>query len=114
MVVGSHSHTHRVLSKLSSKLQSKELVTSCKELEKIIKQKIKFFAYPYGGFEVFNRSTIDILRKNHIKYCFNVESKDWSKYSNKFYIPRYDCNEFKYGKIFNYKSFIQKRKKTQL
>ena len=110
MVIGAHSDTHRVLAKLNSKLQFKELAASCQELEKIIKEKIIFFAYPYGGFEVFNASTIKILKKMKIKYCFNVESKNWSKLSNKLYIPRYDCNEFKFGKIFNYKNLINKQK----
>ena len=103
MKIGGHSYNHKVLSKLTYREQKKEISKSLEILSKIIKSKIRYFCIPYGGFKVFNRQTIGILREREIELSFNVESKNWSKKSNKLFIPRFDCNEFKFGKIFKYK-----------
>jgi peptidoglycan/xylan/chitin deacetylase (PgdA/CDA1 family) len=100
MRIGGHSYSHRVLSKLNYNQQKNDISKSINILSKILKNKVECFSYPYGGFNVFNANTIKILKKKKIKYVFNVESKDWVKKSNKFYIPRYDCNKFKFGQIF--------------
>ena len=101
MKIGAHSHSHKVLSKMNCKQQKKEIFKSIKILSDILGKKINYFCYPYGGFEVFNSDTVKILKEKNFLYSFNVDSQDWLKNSNKFYVPRYDCNEFKYGKIFN-------------
>jgi peptidoglycan/xylan/chitin deacetylase (PgdA/CDA1 family) len=101
MKIGSHTHEHKVLSKMSHNEQLKDISKSIDILQNIIKKKINYFCYPYGGFKVFNLDTLNILKRKKIVYSFNVESKNWSKKSNNLYIPRYDCNEFKYGKLFN-------------
>ena len=103
MKIGAHGYGHKVLSKLDYNSQKKDIFRSIKILSKILDKKIKYFCYPYGGFKVFNNTTIKILKKKEITHSFNVESKDWSTKSNALYIPRYDCNEFKYGKIFKKK-----------
>ena len=103
MLVGSHGHLHRVLSKLKKKDQKKDIKFSIKTLSKILKKKINLFCYPYGGFNMFNKDTIKILKSLKIEYSFNVESKNCSIKSNNYYLPRFDCNEYKFGKIYNYK-----------
>jgi len=100
MKIGAHGHNHRVLSKLNYKLQKRDIHKSINILSNILNKKINYFCYPYGGFKVFNNNTIKILREKKIIYSFNVEAKNWTKTSNRFYVPRYDCNQFKYGKIF--------------
>ena len=100
MKIGSHGHGHKVLSKLNYIQQQKDISKSIRFLSDILGKKIEYFCHPYGGFKVFNSDTIKILKKNEIIYSFNVESKNWLKKSNMLYVPRYDCNEFKYGKIF--------------
>mgnify|MGYP002010495880 CR=1 FL=1 len=100
MIIGAHGYGHRVLSKLNYNTQQKDISRSINILSRILDKKIKYFCYPYGGFKTFNKNTMMILKKKKITYSFNVESKDWTKKSNTFYVPRYDCNEFKYGKIF--------------
>jgi peptidoglycan/xylan/chitin deacetylase (PgdA/CDA1 family) len=100
MRIGGHGYGHKVLSKLTYNQQIIDISKSLNLLSNIIKKKIDIFCYPYGGFEVFNKDTIKILNKKKIIYSFNVDSKDWTLKSNKLYVPRYDCNEFKYGKIF--------------
>jgi peptidoglycan/xylan/chitin deacetylase (PgdA/CDA1 family) len=103
MKIGGHSYNHKVLSKLTHRDQKKDISKSLKILSKIIKTKIKYFCIPYGGSKVFNNETLKILREKKIELSFNVESKNWSKKSNKLFVPRFDCNEFKFGKIFKYR-----------
>ena len=103
MKIGSHGYAHNVLSKKKYADQKKDITRSIKILSRILNNEIKFFCYPYGGFNVFNKDTIEILEKEKITHCFNVQPKDWNTKSNLFYIPRYDCNLFKYGKIFQQK-----------
>ena len=63
--------------------------------------KIKTFCYPYGGFHTFTNLTEDILRKEGVKFAFNVESRDIDLndlQSRPLALPRYGCNEFTFGK----------------
>ena len=103
MMIGAHGYSHKVMSKLNYNLQKKDIHKSIKVLSNIINKKIDYFCYPYGGFNVFNNNTVKILKEKKIIYSFNVESKDWKIKSNPLYVPRYDCNQFKYGKIFKAK-----------
>ena len=48
MIIGSHSESHTLLSKLSYKKQLIELKNSKIILEKTINKKIDTFCYPYG------------------------------------------------------------------
>ena len=101
MIFGGHTITHPVLSK---KL-------TYKEIEKEIKLSIDFisnlspyktFAYPYGGFHTFNKDSEKILDKIGVKFSMNVQSKDISQNDIVFRphaLPRFDCNQFPYGKI---------------
>ncbi len=100
MLIGSHGNSHKVMSKMNFKTQKKDIKISLNLLSSIIKKKINYFCFPYGGFNMFNNKTLKILKKKGIIYSFNVQSKDWNKKSNNLFIPRYDCNEFKYGKIY--------------
>jgi peptidoglycan/xylan/chitin deacetylase (PgdA/CDA1 family) len=102
MQIGCHSYGHKVFSKMSYKQQYKDISKSLNFLSRILKKKINYFCYPYGGFKVLNKNTIQILKKKKILYSFNVDSKNWSSKSNKLLIPRFDCNEFKFGKIYKY------------
>ena len=100
MIIGAHGYDHRVLSKLSYNSQKNDILKSINILSGILNKKISYFCYPYGGFKTFNKKTIMILKKKKITHSFSVESKDWTVKSNTHFLPRYDCNEFKYGKIF--------------
>ena len=103
MKIGGHGHEHKVLSKLSYNQQIVDINKSINVLKKILNKKIDYFCFPYGGFEVFNKNTIKILKRKKISYSFNVDSNDWTSKSNSLCVPRYDCNIFKYGKIFKNK-----------
>ncbi len=97
MIIGSHSESHTLLSRLSYKKQFLEIKSSKVFLEKIINKNVDTFCYPYGGKVSYNRNTINILRKLKFKLGYSVEYRDisYKDIKNKPYeLPRYDCNLF--------------------
>lgn len=101
MLVGSHSATHSVFSKLDVAAQRKELEDSfCFLDEATGGLAVRTFCYPYGGFHSFTAATEQILTELGCRFSFNVESRDISvrDLSNRPQaLPRYDCNEFPHG-----------------
>ncbi len=97
MLIGSHSESHTLLSRLSFNEQFKELKNSKIFLEKIIDKKIDIFCYPYGRKISYNNNTLKILRKLKYKLAYSVDYRDiTSKDIQKtpYELPRYDCNLF--------------------
>ena len=97
MIIGSHTHSHCLLSKLNYKNQEIEIKKSKSILEKITKKKLKFFCYPHGGKDSYNKNTIKILKKYNFEKSFTVIYGDASSKifkNNSFELPRYDCNLF--------------------
>ena len=103
MIIGSHTYDHPVMSRLNIDDQKFQIEQSFKFLEKLLPTpKIKTFCYPYGGFHSFNQNTEQILEDNGCIFSFNVEQRDIeiSDILNKPQaLPRYDCNQFKFGQI---------------
>ncbi|MDD2487727.1 MAG: polysaccharide deacetylase family protein [Candidatus Gracilibacteria bacterium] len=99
-IIGGHSDSHSLLSKLDNEKQKEEILESNKYLSKILQSEIDCFSYPFGGNESYNNKTINILKESDIKYTFCVDSSDIINGEINFYeIPRYDCIEFEYGGI---------------
>jgi peptidoglycan/xylan/chitin deacetylase (PgdA/CDA1 family) len=97
MIIGSHSESHTLLSRLSYREQFKELNNSKIFLEKIINKSIDTFCYPYGGKISYNDNTLKILKKLKYKLAYSVEHRDifFKDIQHKPYeLPRYDCNLF--------------------
>ncbi len=97
MIIGSHTHSHCLLSKLSYNKQEIEIKRSKSILEKIVKKKLEFFCYPHGGKDSYNNNTIKLLKKYKFKKSFTVIHGDsnFKKFKNdSFELPRYDCNLF--------------------
>ena len=97
MIIGSHSESHTLLSRLSYKEQFKELNNSKIFLEKIINKNIDIFCYPYGGRISYNNNTLKILKKLKYKLAYSVEYRDISLkdiQKKPYELPRYDCNLF--------------------
>ena len=103
MVIGSHTVDHPVMSRLNFKKQDEQIKNSFYHLKQIVESfPIKTYCHPYGGFHSFNNLTEEILSKYETDFSFNVESRDIDENDlshRKQCLPRYDCNEFKYGKI---------------
>ena len=97
MIIGSHTESHTLLTRLSYREQLKELKNSKIFLEKIINKNIDTFCYPYGGKTSYNDNTLKILKKLKYKLAYSVEYRDISLRDieqKPYELPRYDCNLF--------------------
>jgi len=97
MLIGNHGYSHDILSNMSLVDQEIEISYSKTILEKIIKDKIDFFCYPYGGPNSYNSTTLKLLKKNQYSLSFDVKPNDVNLkelIKNPYRIPRYDCNLF--------------------
>jgi peptidoglycan/xylan/chitin deacetylase (PgdA/CDA1 family) len=101
MVIGSHSETHPVFSKLEEPEQRAEIVNSFAFLEDATGGlEFKTYCHPYGGFHSFNDTTERILSEHRNLFAFNVEPRDISAGDLSHRpqaLPRYDCNQFPHG-----------------
>lgn len=101
MVIGSHSHSHVVMSKLTPEKQKKDIATSFQILEGLAgKLEIRTFCQPYGGFLSFTDDTERILEELGCAFSFNVEPRDIKEKdmrTRRQALPRYDCNHFQFG-----------------
>ena len=105
MLIGGHSNTHKLLGNLTNKDQKLEIEKNIQFLSKVIKEKINFFAYPYGGNLSFNKDTIKILNNNDVKFTFNTGNKYIRSKDINHNIPRINCNKFKFGQIYKNSSY---------
>lgn len=97
MIIGSHSESHTLLSRLSYKEQFKELNNSKIFLEKIINKSIDTFCYPFGRKISYNDNTLKILKKLKYKLAYSVEERDISFkdiQKKPYELPRYNCSLF--------------------
>jgi peptidoglycan/xylan/chitin deacetylase (PgdA/CDA1 family) len=101
MVIGSHTHSHPVLSKLCRATQEAEIQASFAALESVLGPlPDRPFCYPYGGFHSFNSTTEELLAAAGCRHAFNVEPRDISQADlsgRPLALPRYDCNQFPHG-----------------
>lgn len=90
MIIGAHTHSHKILANLNYNMQCSQIAKSKKILSKIIKKEVLYFSYPYGNSLSYNEKTIQALKKNNIKYAFrsNLSKKKYSYLE----IPRLDCS----------------------
>lgn len=100
-VIGGHTITHPVLSKLSKKEQREQISGSLTYIDNVVEGlSEKTFCYPYGGPYTFNENTTDILNEINCEWCFTTEPSDIDKTDleqRPQALPRYDCTEFPYG-----------------
>lgn len=105
MLFGAHTKSHPLMSKLDKSKQELEIIESKNRVLSLTNQNNASYCHPYGGFHSFNKDTIDLLNRHDIEFSFNVESRDIIQHDINNYLhslPRYDCNEFPHGKIFNF------------
>lgn len=102
MIVGSHSCSHPLFSKLDEAAQRWEIEESFRYLDDVTGTlTVRSFCYPYGGFHSFNDVTERILDDVGCRFAFNVEQRDISPsdvLKRPQALPRYDCNQFPHGK----------------
>lgn len=101
MVVGSHSVSHRVFSKLAPEEQENEIRRSFDFLqEQLGGLHPKTFCYPYGGDHTYTDVTLEILEEYGCELAFDVNPRDITLEdirNQHLALPRYDCNDFPYG-----------------
>ena len=100
-LIGSHTVSHPVMSKLNIREQNEEIEDSFSFLDSNLQLNVKTYCHPYGGFHSFNDETVNALAKNEVVFSFNVESRDICDEdltASIQFLPRYDCNEFPFGK----------------
>jgi peptidoglycan/xylan/chitin deacetylase (PgdA/CDA1 family) len=71
IAIGSHTHSHRVLSTLDENEQFNELKKSKQILEQRINTMIQSLSYPVGGYPHFTDHTKSIAQKAGYKICFS-------------------------------------------
>lgn len=101
MIVGSHSVSHPVFSRLDSATQEREINESFAFLERATGGlEMRTFCYPYGGFHSFTAETERLLDAAGCRFSFNVEPRDIALADLRGRpqaLPRYDCNMFPHG-----------------
>jgi peptidoglycan/xylan/chitin deacetylase (PgdA/CDA1 family) len=101
MHVGSHTVTHTVMSKLSPDNQRRELSESFDFLSDLLGElPIRSYCHPYGGAHSYTDETISLLEDAGWLFSFDVDSRPITASvlrNENHRLPRYDCNEFRYG-----------------
>jgi peptidoglycan/xylan/chitin deacetylase (PgdA/CDA1 family) len=100
-LIGAHTVSHPVMSKLNKVQQKAEICDSLGFLDSQLDGDVKTYCHPYGGFHSFDGNTVQILKMAGVRFSFNVESRDICDddlISSNQFLPRYDCNEFPFGK----------------
>lgn len=102
MIIGSHSDSHRVFSRLPPEEQRSEILLTQDFLSEILGEPPTSFCYPYGGSHTFTNDTQNILSESGVSLGFSVEYRDAGTEdfrSNRLALPRYDCNQFPHGQV---------------
>ena len=86
--IGYHTINHYNLSKLSYDNQKLEIELGKKELESIINQQVKIFAYPFGNRYHYNDETLEIVKRN-FNFAFSNFEGLVHKDSNIYEMPRF-------------------------
>jgi peptidoglycan/xylan/chitin deacetylase (PgdA/CDA1 family) len=100
-VIGGHTVSHPVLSKLTKEDQREQIAGSLDYLDEVVSGlSERTFCYPYGDSYTFNEDTVGILQEENCEWCFKVEPSDIDKTDlaqRPQALPRYDCTEFPDG-----------------
>ena len=74
--IGAHTLTHPKLAKISEKEQFMEISESKRILKQNLQIPITSFAYPFGGKDSFDKTTVDLVKKAGYHYaCANIHER---------------------------------------
>lgn len=93
-IVGAHTVSHKVLSRLPYQEQFDEIKNSFDFIESIVSQDYKSFCYPYGYGSSYNESTLKILDELNINDACVFDNKVQGNEIKKHELSRIDCNQF--------------------
>lgn len=91
--IGCHTVTHPSLGLLTYEQQRYEILQSKNTIEEIIGKKVDQFAYPFGGINDYNNTTINILKSLNFKRAYSTTFKRKSKLESVYEIPRVCISE---------------------
>lgn len=74
ITIGSHTHSHRVLSTISNDDQKEEMVTSKSIIENEIGKMVRTIAYPVGNYQHFTRDTMAIASECGYEAAFSFNT----------------------------------------
>lgn len=87
--IGAHTVWHPVLASLPEVEQTAEIVQSKSDLERIVEQPIRSFAYPYGTLADYNRGTVNIVRNAGFECACSNYTGVIHGWTNRFELPRF-------------------------
>ena len=93
-IIGSHTLSHRVLSRLSYQEQYEEINDSFCFINNLVDQDYKSFCYPYGYRSSYNTDTFKVLRELNVDDACAFDNKIQGDEINRYELSRIDCNQF--------------------
>lgn len=100
MILGSHSVNHELLPLLPFKKIKSEIDLSMDYLSQFTKYKT--FCYPFGSKLSYNNRIKKYLDKKNASFSVTSANREITNHDimkNRQELPRYNCNNFKYGMI---------------
>ncbi len=91
MTIGSHSHSHSFMSRLTPETQLAELSRSKQVLEQILGRSVRTLAYPYGQANDYDARTCAAARMAGYDCAFNLSKRNVIEVAG---IDRYDIDRF--------------------
>lgn len=87
--IGAHTYNHPILANEDNSTVIYEIRSCILELEEMIGEKVKWFAYPNGIPSLdFSKREMEILKMSGIKLAFSTENKRFSKSDDPLSVPR--------------------------
>jgi peptidoglycan/xylan/chitin deacetylase (PgdA/CDA1 family) len=87
-IIGSHTATHPILSKLQPYEIAQEMLQSKQSLEAAIGDKVEFFAFPYGTLQEISQEALWIAKKYYDFNFIFIPGKSHFANANRFIINR--------------------------
>ena len=87
-IIGSHTATHPILSKLQPYEVAQEMLQSKQSLEAVICDKVEFFAFPYGTLREISQEALLIAKKYYDFNFLFIPGKSHFNNANRFIINR--------------------------
>lgn len=90
-IIGGHTKSHPALAHHPKKIQQEEILENKAFLEKELKRKINFFAYPSGN---YNEETLALMQESEFEAAFNTNPYPVKGKTNIFKINRFQVNNW--------------------
>lgn len=102
MLIGSHSASHPVMSRLHPDNQAQEIEASFTCLDDLLgRSEVRTWCHPYGGDSSFDSQTEAALDAAGCRFSFSVEPRDVTTrdlQQRRQALPRHDCNRLPHGR----------------